>query len=198
MHKILFSVYPLICIHFDKDSFIDLTIKLSLNRLLFRLGKLLEDRRVLSFNHRGVKAPTGIILMNTSRCQGFPSIIRGYRSFDPTPSMGVTSFRPVILFLFVVGILVDRNRDPGRVPGSPWNLSIRPTRSPPPPPRLPTYSFFASLHLPAVSRVPLSLGLTHLLPRVSSFFVFPQLASLLFTSLYMLSPSWAFQFHCLL
>lgn len=100
--------------------------------MLFRLGKLLEDRRVLSFNHRGsVKAPTGIILINTSRCQDFPSIIRGYRSFDSTRAWA--SFRPVILFLFVVGILVDRNRGPGRVPESPWNLSIRPTRSSPPP-----------------------------------------------------------------
>lgn len=30
----------------------------------------------------------------------------------------------------------DRNRGSGRVPGSPWNLSIRPTRSPPPAYRL--------------------------------------------------------------
>lgn len=29
---------------------------------------------------------------------------------------------------------IDRNRGSGRVPGSPWNLSIRPTRSPAPPP----------------------------------------------------------------
>lgn len=31
---------------------------------------------------------------------------------------------------------IDRNRGSGRVPGSPWNLSIRPTRSPPPAYRL--------------------------------------------------------------
>lgn len=53
---------------------------------------------------------------------------------------------------------IDRNRGPGRVPGSPWNLSIRPTRSPPP--RLPTYSFFTSLRpYFSLSRVLLSLRL---------------------------------------
>lgn len=43
----------------------------------------------------------------------------------------------------------DRNRGPGRVPGSPWNLSIRPTRSPPPAYRL-TASHFSPPFLFAV------------------------------------------------
>lgn len=46
--------------------------------------------------------------------------------------IGVTVLPARILpFLLVAETPADRNRDPGRVPGSPWNLSIRPTRSPP-------------------------------------------------------------------
>lgn len=51
----------------------------------------------------------------------------------------------VLLFLFVVGMPTDRNRSPGRVPGSPWNLSIRPTRSPPPAYRLTASSLPSTL-----------------------------------------------------
>lgn len=59
-------------------------------------------------------------------------------------SIGVTSFR-LAFFLPACRRNADRNRGPGRVPGSPRNLSIRPTRSPPR--RPPTYSFFASVCL---------------------------------------------------
>lgn len=59
------------------------------------------------------------------------------------------SNRPGVTFFLFASFLAacrrdaDRNRGPGRVPGSPRNLSIRPTRSPPH--RPPTYSFFASM-----------------------------------------------------
>lgn len=51
----------------------------------------------------------------------------------------------VFPFLLVVGsgCPCDRNHGPGHVPGSPWNLSIRSTQSPPPPTNL---QFLTSLH----------------------------------------------------
>lgn len=84
-------------------------------------------------------------------CLSFP--LRAYSRLSITrivSGIGVTSFRPASFrpasFLPACRRDADRNRGPGRVPGSPRNLSIRPTRSPPS--RPPTYSFFASLYPP--------------------------------------------------
>lgn len=51
----------------------------------------------------------------------------------------------VLPSLLVVGIPINRNRGPGRVPRSLWNLSIRPTRSPPPAYRLTASSLPSAL-----------------------------------------------------
>jgi len=74
--------------------------------------------------------------MDTFHCQVFPKHYSWLLIIRIVPGIGVTVLPACILsFLFVAGTLrfaADRNRDPGRVPGSPRNLSIRPTRSPPP------------------------------------------------------------------
>lgn len=127
--------------------------------------------------------------MNTFRCQVFPlfAVIdhsipsRPKRPFDPRPSFSVCQ------------TLADRNRGPGRVPGSPWNLSIRPTRSPPPAYRLTASSLRPSFPTSRVSTtVPSPNPLApSILYRISSFFVPPTSspASLLFISLFLFSLS---------
>lgn len=53
-------------------------------------------------------------------------------------------------FTLVVGAAADRNRGSGRVPESPWNLSIRPIRSPSPAHWLTAPSTFSSRRLPVL------------------------------------------------
>lgn len=67
---------------------------------------------------------------------------------------------------------IDRNRGSGRVPGSPWNLSIRPTRSPPPAYRLTASSLSSAFpfHCLEYCPFPHSLALS-ILYRVSSPFL---------------------------
>lgn len=129
--------------------------------------------------------------MNTFRCQVFPLFAVIDHSIRPEHGRNVLSVR-VLPFLFVVSILADRNRGLGRVPGSPWNLSIRPTRSPSPPPTDLQLLRFPLPFVPAVSSttVPSSNPLApSILYRVSSFFVPPtSLASLLFISLFLFFP----------
>lgn len=124
------------------------------------------------------------------------------------PGVGVTSFRSAS-FLPACRRDADRNRGPGRVPGSPRNLSIRPTRSPPY--RPPTYSFFGSslslflppplslfsLFYPSNSRVPLSCRLSilapsilHRVPSSSSFRLFSS------TRIFSTAPSTLFFHFC--
>lgn len=67
---------------------------------------------------------------------------------------------------------IDRNRGSGRVPGSPWNLSIRPTRSPPPAYRLTASSLSSAFpfHCLEYCPFPYSLALS-ILYRVASPFL---------------------------
>lgn len=83
----------------------------------------------------------------------------------------------VFPFLLVVGMPTDRNRASGHVPGSLWNLSIRPTRSPPPDLQL---LHFHPPFLFAVLSITVSSP-THLLLRF--FTEFQVLFSLLFTNI---------------
>lgn len=138
---------------------------------------------------------------NTNKYFLLPSFPKNYLRLSIirfVPSI-VIFLRPVLLFPFVVGILADRNRSPGRVPGWPWNLSIRPTRSPPSPTDLqllrfsPPFVPISNTTVPSPNLLALSI-----LYWVSSFLGFSTtyLASILFISLFLFSLS-CVQFHCL-
>lgn len=119
-----------------------------------REGKLSEVSFDLYFEfYRATEIPrrynTGkylLIFVSFSFCLSSPrGPVRAYPRLSITRivlGIGVTSFR-LASFLPACRRDTDRNRGPGRVPGSPRNLSIRPTRSPPR--RPPTYSFYPSL-----------------------------------------------------
>lgn len=81
----------------------------------------------------------------------------------------------VLPFLLVVGMPTDRNRGLGHVPGSPWNLSIRPTRSPPPAYRLTASSLPSALPFRCLEYHCSFAYLlaSSILYRVSSPFLFP-------------------------
>lgn len=109
--------------------------------------------------------------MDTFRCQVFPSIIRGYRSSDP--SMSVTSFRSFSVCCRHTRRQKSRSWPCSRIALEFVNSSHSITT--------PAYRLTASYVLTLrssfpPSRVPLSLRLTHLLPR---FFTESQLFSFL-------------------